>query len=73
MAIWPVDLDQWNREGRRLPRQRRYVMKLTDDNCSANSLRMRQSSLGPSIVRIMYYNRFVSIEACYIRVIHLHV
>ena len=54
IAICPVDLDQWNLDGKRLPRQMRYVMKLEDASCSANSFRIRHSSLGPSIVLIMY-------------------
>ena len=52
MAICPVALDQWKRDGRRLPRHIRYVMKLAEASWSANSLRIRHSSPGLSMVRI---------------------
>ena len=52
MAICPVARDQWNREGRRLPRQMKYVMKLVAASCNANSFRIRHSSLGVRMVRI---------------------
>lgn len=57
IAMSPVARDMWKRPGCRLERQRTYVMKLDEATWVANCFLIRQSSLGPSIVRIIYFIR----------------
>jgi len=57
IAIRPVVLEIWKREGWRLESENMYVMKLDEAICSANCLRILHSSSGPTIDRIMYLDQ----------------
>jgi hypothetical protein len=56
MNIWPVVRDKWNRLGVRLVIQNMWVINPFVATWEANCLRIRHSALGPSIVRIIYWN-----------------
>src|ERR1700683_2241040 len=56
MNICPVVRDKWNRLGVRLVIQNMCVTNALGATWEANCLRIRHSALGPSIVRIIYWN-----------------
>lgn len=58
MVIRPVVREMVKREGFLPLNANAYVKKLVEAVCRANCFRMRQSSLGPFIVRSMYYAGF---------------
>lgn len=55
IATSPVLREILNLVGILLANAKAYVKKLFAAVCSANCLRIRQSSLGPLIVRTIYY------------------
>ena len=63
MTMWPVVREIVNREGFLLLNANAYVKKLFAAVCSANCFRIRHSSLGPFIVRVMYYTYFSTATA----------